>query len=157
MKDEDLLAEGTSEVAEETVTTNLLGPLRLNAALLPHLRSVSDATIAVTTSGLAFVPKAAAATYAATKAALHSWVQSLRFQLRNTQVAVLEITPPYVATELQGKHFKENPRAMPLNDYIQEIVALLEQESTPKELLVERVHRLRFAERDQHSPASLMK
>ena len=149
MKDEDLLAEDTSEIAEETVTTNLLGPLRLNAALLPHLRSVGDATIAVTTSGLAFVPKTTAPTYAATKAALHSWVQSLRFQLRDTRVAVLEIVPPYVATELQGERFKENPRAMPLRDYIQETVALLEQNPTPRELLVERVQRLRFAERDQ--------
>lgn len=120
MKDEALLESDTATVAEQTITTNLLGTMRLNAALLGHLQGVPNAVVAVVTSGLAFVPRITAPAYAATKAALHSWTQSLRFQTRQIGIEVLEIIPPYVATELQGAHQKTDPQAMPLEDYIQE-------------------------------------
>ena len=148
MKNEALLESDTSTIAEETVTTNLLGTMRLNAALLGHLQEVQDAVIAVVTSGLAFVPRVSAPAYAATKAALHSWVQSLRFQTRQSGIKVLEIIPPYVATELQGAHQKTDPQAMPLENYIQETMNILQQTPTPTEVLVERVQALRFAERN---------
>jgi uncharacterized oxidoreductase len=100
MQRENLLTDPVDlTTAEATVATNLLGPLRLTAALLPHLLSQPQATVMTVSSGLAFVPIAMAPTYCATKAAIHSWSQTLRYQLRNTNVAVLELAPPYVQTE----------------------------------------------------------
>ncbi|RYY47571.1 MAG: SDR family NAD(P)-dependent oxidoreductase [Sphingomonadales bacterium] len=129
--------------AELTVATNILGPLRLNAALLPHLLAQAKATIATVTSGLAFVPLAATPTYSATKAAMHSWSQSLRHQLKDTSVEVIEIAPPAVATDLMPGH-AENPQSMPLDAYIAETIAQIE--AGAPENLVERVKFLRFAE-----------
>jgi uncharacterized oxidoreductase len=129
--------------AEATIATNLLGPIRLNAALLPHLLAQPRATVATVSSGLAFVPLAMTPTYSATKAAIHSYAQSLRHQLAGTHVDVIEIAPPAVATELMPGH-EANPQSMPLADYIRETIALLGQGE--KEVLVERVKFLRFAE-----------
>ena len=83
MRAENLLAEPFDLAdAEATVATNVLGPIRLTAALLPHLRKQTRAAIINVTSGLAFVPLTATPTYCATKAAIYSYTQSLRFQLR---------------------------------------------------------------------------
>ena len=90
------------ETAEATVATNLLGPIRLTAAFLPHLRRQPEATVLMVSSGLAFVPIAITPTSCATKAAIHSYSQSLRWQLRDSNVEVLELAPPYVQTELMG-------------------------------------------------------
>ena len=97
------------------------------------------------TSGLAFVPSSAFPTYCATKAALHSYTESLRYQLRNTNVEVLELAPPYVQTGLIGAHQATDPRAMPLAEFIAEAMALLATTPAPAEILVERVKPLRFA------------
>jgi len=146
MRPEDLLNPGTFLAdAEATVTTNLLGPIRLTASLLPHLLKQPAAAIITVTSGLAFVPLAGTPTYCATKAALHSYTESLRYQLRKTAVEVLELAPPYVQTELMGSHQAADPRAMPLKDFIAESIRLISAQPTPKEILVERVKPLRFA------------
>jgi uncharacterized oxidoreductase len=143
---EDLTAApGFLPTAEATVVTNLLGPIRLTAALLPHLLAQSRAAILNTTSGLAFVPLAATPTYSATKAALHSYSQSLRHQLRHTAVEVIEVAPPGVQTDLMPGH-AENEQMMPLADYIDETMALLTQQPTPVENTVGRVQFLRRAE-----------
>ena len=89
------------DTAEATVVTNLLGPIRLTAALMPHLLEQPRATIMTVSSGLAFVPLVRTPTYSATKAAIHSWSQSLRAQLRDTGVEVLELAPPAVQTDLR--------------------------------------------------------
>ncbi len=133
--------------AEATIATNLLGPIRLTAALLPHLRSRPKATIMTVSSGLAFVPLSLTPTYSATKAAIHSWSQSLRAQLGGTGVEVIELAPPAVATDLMPGH-DADPRSMPLDAYIAEVMALLKVNSDADEILVERVKPLRFAERD---------
>jgi uncharacterized oxidoreductase len=147
MKAEDLKAEPFDlATVEATIATNLLGPIRLTAALLPHLRAQPKATVITVTSGLAFIPLVATPTYSATKAAMHSWTQSLRHQLRDTAVEVLELAPPAVATDLMPGH-AENPNAMPLADYTAEVVGLIERGDAPRgEVLVERVKPLRFAE-----------
>lgn len=132
-------------VAEDTVTTNLLGPIRLTAALLPHLLQQPRATVATVSSGLAFVPLAATPTYSATKAAIHSWSMSLRQQLKDTSVEVVEIAPPYVQTELLGPHQATDPDAMPLADFTAEVVAILEAAPASGEVIVERCKPLRFA------------
>jgi uncharacterized oxidoreductase len=132
-------------VAEATVTTNLLGPIRLTAALLPHLRKQPASTVMTVSSGLAFVPAARAPAYCATKAAIHSYTQSLRFQLRDTSVQVIELVPPLVATDLQPDQ-KANPRAMPLSEFISESMALLKANPFAAEICVERVKMQRNAE-----------
>lgn len=84
------------------ITTNLDAPIHLTQLLLPHLLARPDAAIVNVTSGLAFAPAAFAPVYSATKAALHSFTLSLRHQLRETSVRVLELVPPAVNTDLGG-------------------------------------------------------
>lgn len=153
MVDEDVVGGDYLAIAEDTVATNLLGPIRLTAALLPHLLAQPKATVLTVSSGLAFVPKASTPTYSATKAAIHSYSQSLRYQLRNTSVDVLEIAPPYVQTYLQGAHQANDPNAMPLADYLAETMTLLAGEPENGEVLVQRVHRQRFAEQTGNARA----
>jgi uncharacterized oxidoreductase len=134
------------DAVETTIATNLLGPIRLTAALLPHLRTQTAATVMTVSSGLAFIPLTATPTYNATKAAIHSWSQSLRRQLAGTSVEVLELVPPAVATDLMPGH-ADNPHSMPLADFTAEVIGLIERQDTPQgEILVERVKFLRFAE-----------
>ena len=149
MKPENLTADAIDlSTAESIITTNLLGPLRLTAALLPTLKKQPKATVVTVTSGLAFMPLAATPTYCATKAAIHSWTQSLRYQLRDTNVRVLELAPPYVQTELMGAHQASDPNAMPLADFITEAVALFDNPPASGEILVKRVEPLRWAEKN---------
>ncbi|MGO9324358.1 MAG: SDR family oxidoreductase [Terracidiphilus sp.] len=129
--------------AEAIVATNLLGPIRLTAALLPHLQKQPHATIINVSSGLAFLPMARTPTYCATKAALHSYTLSLRAQLHDTSVEVIELIPPYVATHLMDGF--NNPRAMPLDKFIAEVMEILKTQPTPPEICVENVRILRFA------------
>lgn len=124
-------------IAEATITTNLLGPIRLAHALLPHLERQANAALLTVSSGLAFVPLAATPTYSATKAAIHSWSLSMREQLKG-RVELIEIVPPGVQTNLMQGH-AENPEMMPLADYIAETMALLRQQPTPPEIHVGRV------------------
>ena len=131
------------------IDVNVVGVLHLTAALLPTLRGQRDAAVVTTTSGLAFLPMAAYPTYCATKAFLHSWLQSLRVQLRATSVEVLELAPPYVQTELTGPGQTSDPHAMPLADYADEVMRVLEAgDLSHGEILVERTKPLRWAERD---------
>jgi len=132
--------------AEATVATNLLGPIRLTAALLPALLRQPHATVMNVSSGLAFVPLAMTPTYCATKAAIHSYTESLRYQLKDTPVEVLELIPPYVQTELMGGHGANDPMAMPLDEYVAEAMSLLQADPTPPEICVKRVQSRRFAE-----------
>jgi uncharacterized oxidoreductase len=144
MRPENLLAQQDDLAdADSIVTTNLLGPIRLTAALLPLLRKQPHSTIINVSSGLAFVPLALTPTYSATKAAIHSYTCSLRYQLKDTTTEVLEIIPPYVQTDLMNG--AEDPRAMPLKDYIAETIELLNTQPTPAEICVKNVHPLRFA------------
>ena len=154
MADEDALAAPDYlDIAEATIATNLLGPIRLTAALIPHLLQQARAAIMTVSSGLAFVPKASTPTYSATKAAIHSYTQSLRYQLRNTAVDVIEIAPPYVQTTLQGEQQANDPNAMPLDAYIAETMQLLAGNPENGEVLVQRVHRQRFAEQSGNGAA----
>lgn len=147
MQLEDLLAEPVPlDTAEQTVATNLLGPIRATAALLPHLRRQTSATVIMVTSGLAFTPLATTPTYCATKAALHYYCLSLRQQLKDTSVDVLELAPPYVQTTLMNEQQATDPQAMPLKEFVEEVMSIMKQEPTPKEVLVQRVLPLRNAE-----------
>lgn len=104
------------ELIASTIETNLIGPIRLTSALMEHLKKQRSSTVMIVSSVLGFIPMASTAVYSSTKAALHSYAQSLRFKLRNTSVRVLEVIPPWVQTELLNS--TEEPRAMPLNEFI---------------------------------------
>jgi uncharacterized oxidoreductase len=133
--------------SDAVITTNFLGPIRLGAVLLPHLQKQTHSAIMNVTSGLGFLPLALAPTYSATKAGLHSYTQSLRYQLNGTSVQVLELIPPYVQTELGGAHQANDPAAMPLRDFISETMAILKNSPEETEICVDRAKMLRFAER----------
>jgi uncharacterized oxidoreductase len=136
--------------AEAIVNTNLLGPIRLTAALMPLLRKQARSVIMNVSSGLAFVPMAPTPTYCATKAAIHSYTQSLRYQLKGMTTEVLELIPPYVATDLMGG--RSDPRAMPLEKYIAEVMDILSKNSVD-EICVENVKPLRYAAESGHYDA----
>jgi uncharacterized oxidoreductase len=138
----EVLQKGAVTDAEAIVTTNLLGPIRITAALMPHLLKQSSATVINVSSGLAFVPLAMTPTYCATKAAIHSYTQSLRYQLQSTSIKVLEIIPPWVATELMGEK-PTDPRAMPLDKFIAETIDILGTDA--EEICVQNVLFLRNA------------
>jgi uncharacterized oxidoreductase len=127
------------KVLVDTVTTNLLGSIRMTAALIEHLKGRDDAVIAYTSSVLGFVPMALTAVYSATKAALHSYALSQRFLLKDTTVRVLEIAPPWVRTDLMNS--REAKEAMPLDQFIEETMAVFA--TGADEILVESAKPLR--------------
>jgi uncharacterized oxidoreductase len=130
---DDAAGEIDDRLLASTVTTNLLGPIRLTSALIEHLKTRAEATIIYNTSALAFVPLALTGVYSSTKAALHSFALSQRYRLRGTSVRVLEIAPPWVQTDLLNS--SEDPRAMPLKAFIDETNAVLGTDA--EEILVE--------------------
>ncbi|MDN5211523.1 SDR family NAD(P)-dependent oxidoreductase [Fulvivirgaceae bacterium BMA12] len=85
---------------EREVNVNLMAPVKLSTALLPVLCNQESSAIINITSALAFAPKPNASVYCATKAALHNFSQSLRYQLEAGPVKVFEIIPPLVATKM---------------------------------------------------------
>src|ERR1700761_2155515 len=121
-----------------------MGPIRLTGALVEHLKKQDSAAVLNVSSVLGFVPMAMAAVYSATKAALHSYSQSLRFRLRNSGVRVLEVIPPWVRTELLNS--SEESRAMPLDEFLQETMDALATDAD--EIMVTRAKFLR----DQAGP-----
>ena len=133
------------DAAEEQVAVNLLGPIRLGAALLPHMRGRDGATLINVSSGLAFVPFSLVPTYCATKAAIHSYTQSQRRQLAGAGVQVIELAPPAVATNLIPPS-DDGPPTMPLQAYIDAVMAILRREPDVQEVLVDEVKPLRNAE-----------
>jgi short-subunit dehydrogenase involved in D-alanine esterification of teichoic acids len=136
---------GFVETAEATVTTNLLGPIRLIGAFIEHLRTQEDATIMTVSSGLAFAPLRVTPTYNATKAAIHMLSESLRLQLAGSSVRVVELEPPSVATDLMAGQ-RTSAFAMPLDDFADEVMSILRDEPDVSEVQVERVKFLRYGE-----------
>jgi uncharacterized oxidoreductase len=131
--------------AESVITTNVLGPIRLIAAFIEHLRAQPDATIVTVSSGLAFAPLKVTPSYNASKAAIHMLSESLRLQLAGTTVKVVELVPPSVRTSLlPGQESSEV--AMPLQEFVTEVLALLQAQPDAREIQVERVKFLRYGE-----------
>jgi short-subunit dehydrogenase involved in D-alanine esterification of teichoic acids len=137
--------EGFLETAAATVETNVLGPIRLIGAFIEHLQTRPDATIMTVTSGLAFTPLRITPSYNASKAAIHMLSESIRLQLADTTVKVVELEPPSVQTELMPGH-ESDPHAMPLDDYVAEVMGLIETQPDATEIQVERVKFLRYGE-----------
>lgn len=144
MLPENLLDPASLQVAEDHVTINLLGTIRMTYAFLPHLVTKKDAVVINMTSALAFVPLPITPTYNATKAALHSFSESLRVQLAGAPVQVIEMAPPGVQTTLMGQ--QDSDRAMPLDEFLTETMTLLGTHPDAKEIVVERAKFVRHAE-----------
>jgi short-subunit dehydrogenase involved in D-alanine esterification of teichoic acids len=137
--------ESALALAEATVTTNVLGPIRLIAAFIDHLQRQPDATVITVSSGLAFAPLKATPSYNASKAAIHLLTESLRLQFADTSVEFKELQPPSVATDLMPGQ-RDSAFAMPLDDFIGEVIDILETSPDAKEIQVERVKFLRYGE-----------
>ena len=131
--------------AESVITTNVLGPIRLIAAFIEHLQARPDATIITVSSGLAFAPLKVTPSYNASKAAIHMLSESIRLQLADTAVKIVELEPPSVRTSLMPGQ-ENSELAMPLQEFVAEAVALLEAQPDAKEIQVERVKFLRYGE-----------
>jgi uncharacterized oxidoreductase len=140
------LSEPDPDIASIVVSTNLLGPIVLTSLLMPTLKAQRHPAIVNVTSALAFVPLAFAPTYSATKAALHAYTESLRFQLQDSGIQVIEIAPPRVETEMQGP--ADDAHTMSLDDFISETLALLAGRPDEGEVIVTAARGLREAERN---------
>jgi short-subunit dehydrogenase involved in D-alanine esterification of teichoic acids len=138
-------SQGFLASAEATVATNILGPIRLIGAFVEHLQSRSDAVIMTVSSGLAFTPLRVTPSYNASKAAIHQLTESIRLQLSDTNVQVMELVPPAVRTALMPGQ-QESEFAMPLDDFIAEVMQLIETQPDAREIQVQNVKFLRYAE-----------
>lgn len=145
MRGEDWTGSDFVATAEEIITTNVLGPIRLIGAFIEQLRSRPDATIMTVSSGLAFTPLRVTPTYNASKAAIHMLSESIRLQLADTGVRVVELVPPAVRTSLMPGQ-EESDFAMPLDAFADEVMGLIESQPDATEIQVENVKFLRYAE-----------
>jgi uncharacterized oxidoreductase len=139
MQVDDISGQVDDKLIVSTVTTNLMGPIRLTGALIEHLKKQNYAAVINNSSVLGFTPLALAAVYSSTKAAIHSYTLSLRYKLKGTSVKVIEVPPPWVQTDLLNSN--DEPRAMPLADFIAETMAILGTDAD--EVLVERARPVR--------------
>ncbi|MGW4484854.1 SDR family oxidoreductase [Amycolatopsis sp. NPDC004368] len=136
-------AESFLASAEAVLKTNVLGTVRLIAAFVEHLQTRTDATIMTVSSGLGFVPLKATPSYNASKAAIHLLTESLRLQLEDTPVRVLELQPPAIRTAGSGLDLGY---AQPVNEFVTEVLHLLETRPDATEIQVEAVKFLRYCE-----------
>lgn len=139
MQFDDLSTEVDEKMLTSTITTNLLGPIRVTSAFVEHLKQQETAYILNVSSVLAFMPLVVTGVYSATKAAVHSYSLSLRYKLKNSSVKVLEVIPPWVQTDLLNSN--EEPRAMPLKPFIAQTLEALATDA--HEILVDIARPLR--------------
>ncbi len=107
MRNLNLNQERSLEDVSREIDTNLTGPVRMVQKFLPHLKAQKESLLVNVSSGLAFIPMPISPVYCATKAAMHSFTQSLRVQLEGTSVRVIELAPPGVETPLFRGEFAE--------------------------------------------------
>jgi uncharacterized oxidoreductase len=116
---------------EDEIEINLKASVHLSAYFIPLLSKHKEAAIINISSGLAFIPIAAAPIYCATKAAIHSFSLSLRHQLRDTSVRVFEIIPPMVDTELDKgarEEREQEDRGIPPTEVAKATIKALEND-----------------------------
>ncbi|MGU3411267.1 SDR family oxidoreductase [Microbacterium sp. M1A1_1b] len=142
---EDLRDPAHFSDAETSIQVNLLGTIRVIDAFTPHLIQQGHGDVMTVTSGIGFLPFPLMPTYGATKAGVHAYTESLRAHLDGTGVGVTELIPPAVANAGQEKL---NPAALPLGDFLDEVIGLVTQTPTPNEIVVQAAERLRWAEKN---------
>lgn len=107
------LHEDNKDLTRE-IETNLCGPIRMIQTFLPLLKKQKQAAIMNVSSGLAFSPLPSSPVYCATKAGLHSYTQSLRVQMKQSNVKIFELAPPATKTELFNDFNAEDMKGIPL-------------------------------------------
>jgi len=124
------LAHFSDDEIVREITTNLTAPIMLARHFMPHLLSLPRrATFMVTSSGLAFVPSGAFPVYCSTKAGVHSFLVGLRQTLADTNVDVIELTPPYVRTDLDAENRLDNVQTpMELDDFTEQTFEILDNQ-----------------------------
>jgi short-subunit dehydrogenase involved in D-alanine esterification of teichoic acids len=151
---EDVTTPDFLAAAERTVETNILGTVRLVAAFTEHLRARPDATIITVSSGLAHTPLGITPSYNGSKAFIHLFSETIRLQLADTTVKVVELCTPALRTELMpGQSRVEN--FYPLQDYITDTWAILSTQPDVTEVIIDRVKPLRYAEVENRYPATV--
>jgi len=119
---------GPLEDLDREIKTNLIGPIQMIKQFLPQLKRQKMAAIVNVSSGLAFVPLAVKPIYCATKAAMHSYTQTLRVQLKNSSVKVIELAPPAVKTNFnKGQEELNSSAAMDVNKFAKASIRGLER------------------------------
>ena len=98
--DYDLAQAIDLSVSDRSIFLNLNAPIQLAALLMPGLKRRPEAALVNVTSGLAIAPRAGGPVYCATKAGLRSFTKAIRYQLRGTNVRVIEALPPVVDTQM---------------------------------------------------------
>lgn len=142
---EDVTTADFLEIAERTVQTNVLGPLRLISAFTEHLQTRLDAAILTVSSGLAHTPLRITPSYNGSKAFVHLFSETIRQQLADTSVQVIELCPPALRTELMpGASQVEG--FLPLEDYIDQTWSILAAQPGVTEVVIDRVKPLRYSE-----------
>jgi uncharacterized oxidoreductase len=117
------------EALEQEISTNLTGPIQLIQALLPLLKQQDQSLIVNVTSGLAFAPMPLKPIYCATKAAMHSYTQSLRVQLTHSSVRVVELAPPATKTAFnKGQEEMNSAALMDVNELARVSIRGLERD-----------------------------
>lgn len=101
---------------QKELAINMEGPIHLSMLFIPHFKKQKEATIINITSGLAIQPGIWVPVYSATKAAMHSFTVTMRQQLEDTGVEVVEVLPPAVNTDLGGAGL--HTFGAPLHDFI---------------------------------------
>jgi uncharacterized oxidoreductase len=113
------------DLIKKELEINLLAQIHLTALFIPHLKKAVDPAIMNVTSGLSFAPLASVPVYSTSKAGFHSFTLSLRHQLANTNIKVIEIIPPAVQTDLGGKGLHDF--GTPLNEFSDAVIKGLEK------------------------------
>jgi uncharacterized oxidoreductase len=103
---------------------NVGGVIRTTSALIDIL-TANRGTVINVSSGLAFVPVPAMPIYSATKAAVHSYTQSLRFQLEDSGVEVVELMPPAVRTDMTSEFDEAGIKTITTDELVKQTVAAL--------------------------------
>lgn len=151
---EDVTKHDSVQVAERTVETNILGTVRLVAAFTEHLQSRPDSTIITVSSGLAHTPLGITPSYNGSKAFIHLFSETIRLQLADTSVKVVELCAPAVCTELMpgGSQVED---FYPLKSYIEDTWAILSSQPDVTEVIIDRVKPLRFSEVENRYAATV--
>jgi uncharacterized oxidoreductase len=115
------------DLTDRAIFLNLNAPMHLIGHLLPRLLARPEAAIVNVTSGLAIAPRAGGPVYCATKAGLRSFTQSLRHNLRNSNVHVIEALPPVVETAMTAAR---QQKKMPASECAAQIIDAIERNKT---------------------------
>jgi uncharacterized oxidoreductase len=102
----------------QEVEIDVNGVLRGVHYFLPQLKKKDSATLMIVSSALAYVPYAKMPVYSGAKAFLHSYTQSLRFQLKKTNIQVIELLPPGVATPMTADFENSDFEMMPVDKFV---------------------------------------